>query len=152
MALAAGDDVEEEPSAGLPLEGGGHLGGERGRDEAGAEGDQELQAFGVLADHRGGQPGVLAPGTGGGERADEAEVLGGAGDLAQIGDRRRPVPAGLGGGRAVAAADDVAAVAVGGQEPVEGEGHVGSPIRKVRGDRSSGSPFRAGRGGAVACR
>ena len=74
--------------------------------------------------------------------ADEAHLLGGAGDLAEVADGRRPVAPGHGDRGAVAAADDVAAVAVGGQEPVEGERHGGL--------RSDGS--RAGRGGAAGCR
>ena len=72
-------------------------------------------------EHRGGQPGVLAPGAGRGERADEAELLGGAGDLAEVVDGGRAGAAGRADRHAVPAADDVAAVAVGGQEPVEGQ-------------------------------
>ena len=64
VALAAGDDVEQQPAAGEVLEGGGHLRGEVGRGQAGPEGDEELQPLGDLAEHRGGQPGVLAPGAG----------------------------------------------------------------------------------------
>ncbi|GDY57808.1 hypothetical protein SVIO_084310 [Streptomyces violaceusniger] len=143
LALAAGDHVEHQPPAGLPLVGGGHLGGEGGREEAGAEGHQELQPLGVLADHRGGQPGVLAPGTGRGERTGEAEVFGGAGDLGEIADGRRTVPSGRGDGGAMATSDDMAAVAVGGQEPVEGEGHGATPFGCCGGDGYR-RPWRGG--------
>ena len=47
VALAAGDDVEQQPPPELPLEGGRHLRGQGGRDEAGPEGDQELQPLGA---------------------------------------------------------------------------------------------------------
>ena len=118
VALAAGHDVEEQPAAGEVLEGAGHLGGQERRGQPGPERDQELQPLRERAEHRGRDPGVLAPGPGRRQRRLEAELLGAAGDLAEVGHRRRsPGRAGL---DPVAAADDLAAVAaVGGQEPVE---------------------------------
>ena len=56
--------------------------------------------------------------------ADEAELLGGTGDLAEVARASAgPVAAGRPGGDAVAAPDEVAAVAVGGQEPVDTSAH-----------------------------
>ena len=96
-----------------------------GEISPGPERDQELQPLRDAAEHRGGDPGVLAPRAGRGERGLEAELLGAAGDLPEVGDggrAGRTAPA----GDAVPAADDVPAVAaVGGQEPVEGQlGHL----------------------------
>ena len=126
VALAAGHHVEQQPAAGEVLEGAGHLGGQERRGQARAERDQELQPLGDLAEHRGREPGVVAPGAGGGQRGLEADVLGGPGDLAEVGHARRATRGT--GADAVAAADDVAAVAtVGGQEPVELQRH-GVPL------------------------
>ena len=66
--VAAGDDVEQQPAAGEPLVRRGHLRGERRRDQARPERDQELQALGLLGQRRRGEPGVLAPRAGGRER------------------------------------------------------------------------------------
>jgi hypothetical protein len=117
--FAASDHVEQQAAPGVTLEGGGHLRGQGRRDQPGPERDQELQPLGDLGEHGRGQPGVLAPRAGRGERALEAELLGAARDLAQVGQRGRPDGAGRAGGHAVAAADDVPPVAVGRQEPVE---------------------------------
>ena len=118
VALAAGDDVQEQAAAGQVLEGAGHLGGQERRRQPGPERDQELQPLRERAEHGGRDPGVLAPGPGRRQCRLEAELLGAAGDLAEVGHRRRsPGRAGL---DPVAAADDLASVAaVGGQEPVE---------------------------------
>jgi hypothetical protein len=125
--LAAGDDVQQQPAPGLALERGRHLGRQGGRDLTGAEGDEELQPLGHLGEHRGGEPGVLAPHAGRGERGLEAQLLGAARYLPEIGDRRRPDGARDGGGRPVTAADDVAPVAARRQEPVETQGRHGYP-------------------------
>ena len=117
--LAAGDHVEQQAALRLALEGRGHLGRERGADKARAERDEELQPLGDLGEHRGGEPRVFAPGARRGERAREAQLLGTAGDLAEVLDGRGSDGARRARGDTVAAADDVAAVAVGGQEPVE---------------------------------
>ncbi|CAM5328289.1 hypothetical protein SRIMM317S_01586 [Streptomyces rimosus subsp. rimosus] len=119
VALASGDDVQKQPPRSVPLEGGRHLGGEGGRDDAGPEGDQEFQALGLPGEHRRGEPGVLAPGAGRGQRALEAELFGGAGDLGEVAEGGGALAARRAGGQAVAAADDVPAVAVGRQEPVK---------------------------------
>ncbi len=118
VGLAAGDDVEQEAAAGEVLEGRGHLGGQRRRGEAGPERDEELEPLRERGEHRRGEPRVLAPRAGRGQRGLEAELLGAAGDLPEVGHARGP--AGVAVLDAVAAADDLAAVAaVGGQEPVE---------------------------------
>ena len=114
---------------------------QRGGEEAGTEGHEELQPPGVRDEHRGHEPGVLAPGAGRGEGPGEAETLCGAGDLGEVADRGGPDRTGRAGGDAVAAADEVAAVAVGGQEPVGGEGHESLPIyRWSQPDVSSTNP------------
>ncbi|EGJ79002.1 putative alkanesulfonate monooxygenase [Streptomyces sp. Tu6071] len=160
-ALATGHDVEQQPPARLPLVGGGHLRRERRRERAGAEGHKELEALGVLAEHRRRQPGVLAPRAGRRQRPLEAELFGGARDEGQVLDGGRAVAAARGHGRAVAAADDLAAVAVGGQEPVEGQRHgkapfgTGDPPGRAGGGARRASARRAARrrtGGGEAVR
>ena len=121
--LAAGHDVEQQAPGGVALVRGRHLRGQRGRYQTGPEGDEELQSLGDLGEHASGQPRVLAPRAGRGEGRLEAELLGAAGDLAQVPERGRTDAAGRAGGDAVATADDVTAVAVGGQEPVEVQRH-----------------------------
>src|SRR5580693_632997 len=146
VGLAAGDHVEQQPAAGQPLVGGRHLGGQRRRGQPGPERDQELQPPRLPGECGGDQPGVLAPGPGRGEHGLEAKLLGGAGHLGQVLDVRRPFLrrgpadvqgvrdaarawlAGLAGrGQAVPPAHDRAAVAGGGQEPVEGQAHQDVP-------------------------
>jgi hypothetical protein len=121
--FAAGHHVEQQAAPRVALEGGGHLGGHRGRDEPRPERHQELQPLSDLGEHRGHQPGVLAPDAGRGECGLEPELLGTARDLAQVGERGGADRARRAGRDAVPAADDVAAVAVGRQEPVEAQGH-----------------------------
>src|SRR6266699_3000399 len=82
--------------------------------------------LGDLGEHRRRQPRVLAPRAGRSERGLEAELFGAAGDLAEVGQGRRADGARRAGRDAVAAADDVAAVAVGRQKPVEAQGHPSS--------------------------
>ena len=89
VGSAAGDHVQQQPAAGDPLVGRGHLRGQRRRHEAGPERDQELQPLGLPDQRGGGQPGVLAPGAGRGEHASKPELLGGPGDLAEVVDARR---------------------------------------------------------------
>ena len=124
--LAAGHHVEQQQALRVALERGRHLRGQRRGDQAGAERDQELQPLGDLGEHCRRQPGVLTPGAGRGERGLEAELFGTAGDLAQVGQARRADRARRAGRDAVPAADDVAAVAVGRQEPVEAQRHPSS--------------------------
>lgn len=94
VALPAGHHVEQQPAGGVALEGGGHLRGQRRGDEAGPEGDEELQPFGLARQHGSGQPGVLAPRPGGGERALEAQLFGRAADLGQVAEVGRALPVG----------------------------------------------------------
>src|SRR5690606_3196767 len=96
--------------------------------------------------HRGGEPGVLAPRPGGGEGACEPDLFGRPGDLGQVADRGRAHAARRADADAVAAADELAAVAVGGQEPVSGQGHEGSLLA---GRAEKASPMQPG-GGANA--
>ena len=139
VRLAAGDDVEQQAAPAEVLEGRGHLGGQGRRRQAGAEGDEELEPLRERGEHRGGEPGVLAPGAGRGQRGLEAELLGAAGDLAEVGHAGRAA-----GGAvldAVAAADDVASVAsVGGQEPVELHGVSVLSDRWSRCERAASRP------------
>lgn len=123
LALAAGDDVEQQPLSRMALERGRHLGPERGREQTRPEGHQELQPLGHLGQQRGGQPGVFAPCAGRCQCADETELLGTARDLTQIRQSRGPRTAGHRRGRAVAAPDQVSTVPIGRKEPVEGECH-----------------------------
>ena len=118
--VAAGDDVQQHPALGEPLQRRGLLGGQRRRYQSGPEGDEELQPLGLGQQRRRGQPRVLAPGSG---RASAR--------LRSRADRPRgPSPPGTGASargswrhgvmrRRVRRADDRAAVTVGGQEPVE---------------------------------
>ena len=82
-----------------------------GRVQARAERHEELEPLRDLAQHGGGDPGVLAQGSRRRQRAFEAQLLGGPGDLAEIGDRRLPAMRHHSLGRPVAAPDDVPAVA-----------------------------------------
>ena len=119
VALAAGDDVEQQPAAGQVLEGAGHLRGQRRRGQARAGTRPGTSAaprrwLSIAVDSQASSHQAPV----GRQRGLEAELLGAAGDLAEVGHAAgRPDGAGV---DAVAAADDLAAVAaVGGQEPVE---------------------------------
>src|SRR5690606_7582059 len=70
--VAPGDDVDDEPPPGQSLERARLVRGQRGGDEPGAEGDDELQPLGVLGERRGEDPGVLAAGAGGRQGGLEA--------------------------------------------------------------------------------
>ena len=139
--LPAGDDVEHQPPAGDLLVRHGHLGGQRGGDRSGAEGHQELQ-LGGGSDQRGrGDPGVLAPRAGGGEHRMEAVGLRRASHLCQV------VEARLAGRRhcavvRVRSVDHGAAVAVGGQEPVQSHAHRAGSLLSSRGMLAVGSNLR----------
>ena len=121
VGVAAGDDVQQEPPMRVPLEGRRHLRGEGRRDEAGTEGDQELQPLGGLGQHRGDHPGVVAPAAGRGQGRLEAEVLGGGRDPGQVGDRGLAEATGDARRGSVAGLDQAAAVALRRQEPVEAQ-------------------------------
>lgn len=135
--LATGDDVEQQPSAADPLVGGSHLGCERRAQHARPEGHEELQPLGHLDECGRRDPGVLAVGPGRRERRLEAELLGRAGDLAEIVDGRGPAARARGAtdlagaahrGHRVADAEVGAGVAGGGEEPVQMDRHGGSPF------------------------
>ena len=124
VGLAADDDVEQDaareragrtspPSAADSV----------GLTRPGPERHQEGQRGGLPRQQRGGDEGVLAPRAGGDQRAGEPECLCGPHDRGQIVDRRVPVAVRNPGRCAVAAADDQPAVAVGGKEPVQLDGH-----------------------------
>ena len=125
--VAADDDVEEQPPAGDPLVGRGHLRGERRREERGPEGDEELEPLGLLRQRGGQHPGVGAPARDRRQRRLEAGLLGGARDLPEVGEAAGALP--VAGVLAGAAADRVAVAEIGarvarrGQEPVEPSGH-----------------------------
>ena len=134
--VAAGHHVEQQAAPGDALVGGRHLGGQRRRQQAGPERDEELEALGDLAEPGRHDPGVLAPRAGRGERAGEAELLGRAGDLPHVADVGRPLGTGLGdpaAGRAdrVPEAQVGARVAVGRQEPVQDDTHIGMSIKSI---------------------
>ena len=115
-ALAAGDDVQQQPALRLPLKGGRHLRRQRRADQSRAQRDQILQRLGAADQHRGGQPGVFAPLTGGREHTLEAVDLGGLGELDEVAQIGRPVAV---HGAAVAAGNQVARVPVSRQEPMK---------------------------------
>ena len=115
--LAAGDDVQQQPTVGDALVRGRLLGGQRRRDRVGAERHEVLQALGLPQQGGGDQPRVLAPRARRREHAGEAELVGGAGDLGQVVDRRRTAVA------VVAEREHRPAVARRRQEPVQDDGH-----------------------------
>ncbi len=117
--LPAGDDVDQQAPLGLALERGAHLRGQGGGVEAGAERYEELQSLRDAAEHCGGQPGILAERAGRRQRADEPQLFGGTGDLAEVGDGRLSSTGDRALCRPVTTTDDVPAVAGGGEEPVE---------------------------------
>jgi len=98
----------------MPLEGRGLLRREGRRDEAGAEGDEELQPLGAPDQHRGREPGVFAPQAGRRAGGGEPDLLGRLRDRGQVVQRSLPQQARRAGAHAVAAA-----IAVEREEPVE---------------------------------
>ncbi len=116
--IAAGDDVDQQPAVGDPVQRRRHPGGDAGRLQAGADGDQETQPLGERHQRRGHDPGILARAPGGQEHAEIAQIVGRLGDLAQVAqvDLARTL------GRA-----EIATVAVRRQEPEDvggrGAGH-----------------------------
>ena len=124
--VATRHDVQQQPSTRDALEGRRLVGGQGRRDEARSEGDQELQPCGHLGQGGRGDPGVLAPGSGRREHRLEPEELGGAGDFAEVSDGRRSDSARRradGQVRVVARPDDLPAVAVGRQVPMQVNSH-----------------------------
>ena len=107
----------------MPLEGGRHLRGQRGREQAGTERDEELQPLACPGEHRRGEPGILTPCPGRGERCVESQLLGGVDDLTEIGQCGGPGTGGEGRRDAMTAPYEITTVPVGGQEPVKGECH-----------------------------
>jgi hypothetical protein len=103
----------------MPLEGRGLLRREGRRDEAGADGDEELQPLGAPDQHRGREPGVFAPQAGRRAGGGEPDLLGRLRDRGQVVQRSLPQQARRTGAHAVAAADQLPAVAVDREEPVE---------------------------------
>ncbi|CAG7064346.1 hypothetical protein PICSAR18_02361 [Mycobacterium avium subsp. paratuberculosis] len=116
VRFAAGDHVQQQPSLRVPLEGAGHLRGQRRAQQPGTERDQKLQRLGRFDQHRRRQPRVLTPQSRRREDGLEAVVLGGRADLVQVPQRGRPV---TGHRRAVPARDQVPRIAVGRQKPVK---------------------------------
>ena len=115
-ALAAGDHVQQQPPLRLPLKGGRHLRGQRRADQPWTQRHQILQRLGAADQHGGGQPGVLAPLTGGREHGLEAVDLGGLGELDEVLQIGWPVAV---HGASVATGDQVARVTVSGKKPMD---------------------------------
>ncbi len=103
------------------LQGRGTVRGIGGQFEAGAQGQQELQPTHLLGQHRGDQPGVFETAGGGHHDRIEAGQFGGADDLAQIIQGRGPFAGLQQPALGQATAGQVAAVAIGRQEPVDFE-------------------------------
>jgi hypothetical protein len=134
--VPAGHHVEQQAATGDALVGGRHLGGQRRRHQPGPEGDEELEPLGHLAEAGRHDPGVLAPRAGRGQRAGEAELLGGPRDLPHVADVGRALGTGLGdpaAGRAdrVPQAQVGARIAVRRQEPVQDNAHESMSIKSV---------------------
>jgi len=128
VVVAPGHDIEQEPSAGDALEGGRHLGRQGRGGEAGPESHQEPEPLGHLGERRSHHPGVLTPAAGRGERGIEPELLGGAGDLADVADVGHALATPLAGAAAdhadgVAETEVRTRVSVRGQKPMELYGH-----------------------------
>ena len=106
--VAAGDDVDEQAPVREPVERRGHPRRHGRRLQAGAHRDQEAKPLGQRRQRRGDDPAVLAAASGGQERAVVAERVRRLGDLGEVGQVHRP---------AALAGAEIAAVAVGRQEP-----------------------------------
>jgi hypothetical protein len=86
--VAAGHDIEQQPTARDALVGRRRLGRQRRSLQSGAEGDEIFEALGPLGERSREDPGVLAPTARRREGAGEAEALGGAGhhpDVIEVG-------------------------------------------------------------------
>uniref|UniRef100_A0A7S3XRX8 Uncharacterized protein n=1 Tax=Heterosigma akashiwo TaxID=2829 RepID=A0A7S3XRX8_HETAK len=116
FGIAAGDQVDQQPTARQPVQRGGHAGALRRRHQAGAQRDEEFQ-LACRVDQAGrNHPGVFAAAAGGQQHALVAQAVGGDRDLLEVGM--------VGHARAARAAE-VAAVAVGGNEPEDLHGGLG---------------------------
>ena len=89
--IAAGDDVEQQPTTGDALEGRGHLRGERRGRQTGTQRDEEPEPLGHLAQRGRHDPTVLAPAARRTQRGIEAQLLGRPRDLADVPDVRGPL-------------------------------------------------------------
>ena len=119
--VAAGDDVDEEPPVGQPVERRRHPRRERRRLEAGANGDKEAEAFRLRHHRRGDKPRVLAALAGREKHPVVAEPVGGRGDLAEVAEI---------GGAAADCRAEVPAVPMGRQEPqhADAAGEIGRGV------------------------
>ena len=109
----ADDDVEQQSSAGHALIGRRHLRRERRVHHPGPERHEEPQPMGQRDERRRGDPRVLAPGAARSEHRIEPQSVTRPGDIGQVGLRRRATMGVVAGGQ------HVAAVAAGGEEPVD---------------------------------
>ena len=123
MGFASDHHVEQQPAVRIILICRGHLGSESRRNQSGTECHQKCQTLRNFGQHGCRQPSILAPCPGGRQGADEAQLFGAPGDLTEIARGRGAGAPGRAGGKAMSTADDVAAIAIGGQKPVEGECH-----------------------------
>ena len=106
--IAAGDDVDQQPSVRHPVERRGHPRRDARRLQAGPHRDQIAQPLGPGRDGRCHHPGILAASPRRQQHAEIAELIGGLRDLAQIVEIHLAA-AGRGA--------EIAAVAMGRQEP-----------------------------------
>ncbi|MNY17064.1 hypothetical protein D3C86_1503620 [compost metagenome] len=118
VRIATGDQVEQRAAVGQAVEGRRLTGGHGRRDDAGTQGDEELEALGGRDQRGGDQPGVLAGTPGGNQHAAVAEAVGGLGHLGQV--------AVVDGAGAFGGAQ-VVAVAVGGEKPEDVQTHRSIP-------------------------
>ena len=106
--IAAGDDVDQQPSVRHPVERRGHPRRHARRLQAGPDRHKIAQPLGPGRDGRRDHPGILAASPGRQQHAEIAELIGGLRDLAQVVEVHL---AAAGGGA------EIAAVAMGRQEP-----------------------------------
>ena len=83
--IAAGDDVDQQSSAGNAVEGCGHPCGERRVEQARPEGDEIAELFGQRHQRRGDHPAILAAAAGGDQHAVIAQPVRRTRDLCEIG-------------------------------------------------------------------
>lgn len=118
VVLPAGHDVEQQTTTRLPLEGSGHLSGQRRAEQSRSQSNQKLERLGGLDHHRCRQPCVFAPRAGGCENGLEAVRLGGRADLIEVFQRRRTI---TGHRAAVPTRHQIPGITVSRQEPVEAQ-------------------------------
>lgn len=116
------DHVQQQSVTGNLLVGLRLLGSQRRPDQTGAKCHQELQPLSDRQQGGGGDPGVLAPPSGGREHRLETVVLGRPGDLREVIKVRESLPQLRTG--AVASTHDGTRIAAGRKEPVQR--HIGS--------------------------